>query len=359
MKSSLSALRNLLVFGGHGVTGGAIVDVGKAEAGWSITTAGRRPSDADANDANGQHHVSVDLLDEKQSFDALSRLSGITDVAFAAFTPASPKHGETDLNIGMLANALRGLGSLKGGLKRVVLIGGGKSYGPHLGHYRTPARESDPRVMGPIFYDAQQDLLTEWSARNGTSWTILRPDLMFGPSLKSPMNMVTSLAAFALISRELGIKLRFPGSYAAWSALFQATDASLLGRAAFWALGADGAKGEIFNVINGDQFRWRHIWAGLASFFEMEVDEPQPMSLAAQMEDKEPVWQAVVVKYGLRPVKLADMASWPFLDMLLNVEFDMVQSTIKIRKAGFADCVDTHESLINQLGNLRKLRLVP
>jgi hypothetical protein len=43
----------------------------------------------------------------------------------------------------------------------------------------------------------------------------------------------------------------------------------------------------------------------------------------------------------------------------LNIDFDMVQSTITIRQAGFNDCIDTHESLINQLDRLRTAKLIP
>ena len=37
----------------------------------------------------------------------------------------------------------------------------------------------------------------------------------------------------------------------------------------------------------------------------------------------------------------------------------MVQSTIKIRRAGFAECIDSHESLLRNLDLLRRHRLIP
>jgi hypothetical protein len=36
-----------------------------------------------------------------------------------------------------------------------------------------------------------------------------------------------------------------------------------------------------------------------------------------------------------------------------------IQSTTKIRQAGFADCSDTHQSFTRQLTRLRELRIVP
>jgi hypothetical protein len=34
-------------------------------------------------------------------------------------------------------------------------------------------------------------------------------------------------------------------------------------------------------------------------------------------------------------------------------------STIKIRQAGFADCIDTHQSFRRQLTRLRDMRIIP
>jgi len=90
-----------------------------------------------------------------------------------------------------------------------------------------------------------------------------------GPSLNSPMNLVTSLAAYAAMSRELGVPLRFPGTQAGWNTLQETTDAELFGQATLWALREDKAKNEIFNVSNGDVYRWRQMWGVLAKFYDL------------------------------------------------------------------------------------------
>jgi hypothetical protein len=38
---------------------------------------------------------------------------------------------------------------------------------------------------------------------------------------------------------------------------------------------------------------------------------------------------------------------------------ETIQTTIKIRQAGFADCIDTHQSFRRQLTRLRELRIIP
>jgi len=61
----------------------------------------------------------------------------------------------------------------------------------------------------------------------------------------------------------------------------------------------------------------------------------------------------------LRATPYEKIAAWPFLDGVLGIGYDLVQSTIKIRRAGFNDCIDTHDSFRNQFDNLRALKLVP
>ncbi|MFD0852074.1 NAD-dependent dehydratase, partial [Actinomadura adrarensis] len=175
-------------------------------------------------------------------------------------------------NVAMLDHALEGLRAAGARLARVVMIGGGKSYGEHLGPYKTPAKESDPRHLGPIFYNDQEDLLRERGRRDGRdgfSWTVLRPDIVIGPSLGSPMNLLTSIAVYAALCGQDGVPLRFPGTREAYTALHQITDADLLAEATAWALTGGTAAEAIFNITNGDLFRWEHLWPRVAGLFDM------------------------------------------------------------------------------------------
>lgn len=91
----------------------------------------------------------------------------------------------------------------------------------------------------------------------------------------------------------------------------------------------------------------------------MPTAPPQPMSLREQMADKRPAWDRLVERHGLRPTPYDRIASWPFADGIWSSGFDLVQSTTKIRRAGFADCLDSHESFTGHLRRLRHLRYVP
>ncbi len=356
----------VLLLGPYGVVGSAVADRLGGRAGWRLTTASRRGGAAAPGEPGepgeppaGDRHVGVDLLDADAARAAFAGLGQVTHVVYAAYAERPTMAQTTGPNVAMLANALDALRAAGAPLRRVVLIGGGKSYGEHLGAYKTPAKESDPRLLGPIFYNDQEDLLAERARAGGFTWTVLRPDAVVGFSVGSPMNLLTCIAVFAALSKDAGVPLRFPGSASAWTALHQFTDAGLLAAAAEWALTSERAAGQIFNVTNGDLFRWQHLWPDVADVFGLPAGPPQPMCLRDQLAGRSADWDRLVERHRLRPVPYDRIASWDFADGIWNSGFDLVQSTIKIRQAGFADCVDSHESLVGHLARLRRLRYVP
>ena len=153
--------------------------------------------------------------------------------------------------------------------------------------------------------------------------------------------------------------MRFPCRREGWNTLQETPDAELFGRATLWALGEDKARNEIFNVSNGDVYRWRQLWNELATFYDLPVAEPLAMSTVSEMSEKGPLWDSIVARYGLHATPYEQIANWSFVDWMLNFGEETILSTIKIRKAGFADCIDTHESFRRQLTNLRELRIIP
>jgi nucleoside-diphosphate-sugar epimerase len=350
--------REILLVGPYGVLGTGVLDAVEANPAWRVTTAARRPAPTFRNQAPPRH-ISVELMDREGTIKAFSNLDTVTDLVYAAFVE-KPTMAETVApNARMLTNTLEALEARNVPLKRIVLAGGAKSYGFSLGAFNAPAKETEPRLIAPIHYHQQEDIVADWSSKNRVTWTVLRPHLVMGPSLNSPMNLVTSLAAYAAISRELGLPLRFPGRSEGWNTLQETTDAELFGRATLWALGEDKARNEIFNVSNGDVYRWRQLWNELATFYDLPIAEPLAMSTVSEMSEKGPLWDSIVARYGLHSTPYEQIANWSFVDWMLNFDEEVILSTIKIRKAGFADCVDTHESFRRQLTKLRELRVTP
>jgi hypothetical protein len=83
------------------------------------------------------------------------------------------------------------------------------------------------------------------------------------------------------------------------------------------------------------------------------------MSTVSEMSDKAPLWDSMVENHGLHATRYDQIANWAFVDWMLNFGEETIQSTIKIRHAGFGDSIDTHVSFRRQLTRLREMRIIP
>src|ERR1700722_20315682 len=352
------AERQILIVGPYGVLVTGVIDAVAENPKWGITTAARRPAPTYRTQA-APPHISVDLMDREGTTKAFSSLNKVTDLVFAAYVEKPTMAETVEPNARMLKNTLHALAARNVPLQRIVLSGGAESYGFNLGSFNAPAKETEPRLIAPIHYHQQEDIVADWSSKNGADWTVLRPHLVMGPSLNSPMNLVTSLAAYAAMSRELGLPLRFPGRSEGWNTLQETTDAELFGRAALSALDEDKARNETFNVSNADVYRWRQLWNELAAFYDLSVAEPLAMSTVSEMSEKGPLWDSIVAPFWRHSSPYDQIANWAFVDWMLNFREETILSTIKIRQAGFADCIDTHQSFKRQLTKLRAMSIIP
>ncbi len=184
--------------------------------------------------------------------------------------------------------------------------------------------------------------------------------MIFGEAVGSPLNIVPALGAFAAVSRELGMPLRFPGGAARAN---EATDARLIAQAAQWAGDSPAARNQLFNLANGDVYVWEMLWPKIARQFNMELGYPQPFSLARVMPANGRIWDQMVSKYGLRPLSWQQIVpSWQMADFLFGYgqrPNGHHMSTIKIRTAGFHECQDSEEMILDHLATLQRLRYLP
>ena len=303
--------------------------------------------------------ISVDLLDPNDTRRKLAGLQEVTHVVFAAYVEKDTPTARSQVNVALLRNLMDAVEASSPSLRHVTMYQGGKAYGADLGPFKTPAREDDPRLMPPNFYYDQEDHLR--GRQHGKPWTfsILRPEAVCGYATGNPMNLTMVIAIYAAISKELGLPLRFPGTLAAYQALYQVTSADILASAAAWSGETDKAANEIFNITNGDYFRWQFLWPRIARMFGMEVAEPVPMPLAVYMADKGPLWEEMTRKYGLRDTPYEQVVRWQFGDFIFNSGFDNISSTIKARRAGFHDCIDTEDMFGRFFDDLRQQRVIP
>ena len=212
--------------------------------------------------------------------------------------------------------------------------------------------------MPPNFYYDQEDFLRQRQQGKAWHWTALRPEATMGFGLGNPINLGMSIAVYAAISKHLGLPLRFPGTEKSYAVLYQITSADILARATTWAGQSEAAKNEIFNITNGDDFRWKYFGRHRRDVRHATAD-PTPTPLTVYMADKKPVWEAIVRKHCLQPIPYEQVSSWPFADAILRLmEYDNITSTIKC-SAGFHDCIDTEEMFNRFFANLRKDRVIP
>ena len=343
-----------LVVGARGIIGRALVEHLAAE-GWTVIGLSRRGGP----DAGPVRHIAVDLTDADDVRARLSGLREVTHIFYAAFQDRPTWAELVAPNLAMLVNTVEVVEKAAPGLRHISLMQGYKVYGAHLGPFKTPARESDPRHMPPEFNLDQQDFLADRQQGRAWGWSALRPSVVCGHALGTPMNLVLSIAVYATLSRELGLPLRFPGKLGAYDSLLEVTDAGRLARAAVWAATTEAAANQAFNIANGDLFRWCEMWPKIAAMLRMESGPPLPLSLATVMADKAPLWDAVVARHGLAPIPYADVASWTFPDAVFGWDYDVFGDTSKARRFGFHEYVETEAMFARLFAELRERRVIP
>jgi len=361
----------VLVVGASGVIGESAVRWLATQPDVEVIGASRRPP----QDAGGAF-LPLDLRDAPACRTAVRDLRRVTHLVYAALweMPGLVAGWRDDehrrVNLAMLRAVLDPLAEVADGLRHVTLLQGTKVYGVHLGlPVPVPAKERAPRVEHSNFYFDQEDHLRAVQERSGGAFdtTVLRPQVVYGESLGSPMNLIPAIGVYAALRRADGLPLAFPGGAARVS---EAVDADLLARVIDWAGCSPAARDEVFNVTNGDVFTWRAVWPAIADALGMEVGADEPQRLAEAMPGRAGDWAAIVRRHGLAAPEDLDAfvgQSFTYADMLFGAGTDpsapppmpVLVSTIKLRQAGFTDCVDTEDMFRRLLARMQSRRLLP
>ena len=248
----------------------------------------------------------------------LGHLGDVTHIFFAALAATREIAQAAIDNLVLLRNLVETIEPVARGLEHIHAMHGTKWYGMHLGPFRTPAKEDDPRHLPPNFYYDQWDYLVE--RQNGKRWTYssARPHAISGFAVGNPSNLTMVIAIYAAICKELGLPLCHPGTPGNYTALYQCTDSGLLARAMVWMATTPGCANQAFNITNGDLIRWEHTWPKIARYFGMEVGPRRRISLVQFMADKGPVWDRIVARHGLRPYAYKDIVSWALRRLRLH-----------------------------------------
>lgn len=345
-----------LIAGVSGIVGRGIATRLLGE-GWRVVGLSRTPPNPGIE---GLEHVPADLTDAEGMRAALAGPAGqVTHIFYAGRAPDPDPAVEAARNTAMLVNTVEATLAAGAPLAHVHAVHGTKWYGSHVGPFLTPAAEDDPRCPAPNFYFGQQDWLEAEAPKRGFTWSATRPHLLIGFSLGYPHNILSVVAVHAVLCKEQGRPLTFPGAQGHFDRVSQLTDIELLVDAMQWCATTPAAANQAFNVVNADYFRWKDIWADIADFFGLEAGGVMPESLTDAFGAAERSWRDMAVREELSEPDIGRIASGPYGDATFSATWDDMSSTVKIRRAGFDKVYACRESLLGALAAYRRHRVIP
>jgi len=313
--------------------------------------------------------IAVDLFDAGQCRTVFSQLTDVTHLVFAALYEKEGGLLKSWLdpaqiagNDAMLRNLFEPLAAAAKGLKHVTLLQGTKAYGAHVRQIPLPAREDRDELKSQAnFYWNQEDYLRAKQRGQDWTFTIIRPQIIFGDALGAAMNPVAAFGLYGALLKERGEALHFPGGAAH---VFEGVDADLIGRAIRWAGEAEAARNEAFNITNGDVMVWRQVWPAIADALGMPLGADRRTALARELPPRAAEWDAIRKKYRLAAPELMAFAgkSLDYVDLLMGgdtVRLPALVSTVKLRRAGFTEMVDSEDMLRRAFAQMQARHLLP
>src|SRR5690242_2165109 len=408
-----------IVVGATGILGREIVhELSKHRQQWPTVHALSRSNKEHFAETVIYHHIDLLSSVDEMAKDLESVRGNV--VFFAGYMQKDTEQENWDVNGAMLSNFLQALvktGAISG-VDRIVLVTGAKQYGVHLGAPKNPMLESDPWLTDstwpPNFYYHQQNILHSFCEEHKKEWTVTYPNDVIGYAAGNYMNLATSIALYALVSKELDSEksgLVFPGSPTFYTKFDCFTSSKLHAQFCAWAALEPRAANQAFNVTDGDAESWQNLWPRVAAYFGTCVNPTQFQSGAAssllkyvaggasstaklapqppltvhastaglhgtpaleqsvveqhvdlekwsQRADVREAWRRIAEREGLQEDAF-EAATWGFLGFVLGRNFDLVISMSKARKAGWTGYVDSWEGLEGVFGELRRVGVLP
>lgn len=357
--------KQILVAGASGLVGRGVIRAWLNDDDCEVIAVSRHKPEG----LEGVRFISVDLFDAEACRTTFSALGGVTHLVYTALYESSNDLGASWLdpnqiegNAAMLRNLFEPLSVAASGLQHVTLLQGTKAYGAHVRVIPLPAREDrDEWKSQPNFYWNQEDYLRAKQQGANWSWTIMRPQIIFGDALGAAMNPIAAIALYGALLKERGEPLHYPGGT---PNAFEGVDADLVGRAIRWAGTSDAARNQIFNITNGDVMVWREVWPTIADALGMKRGEDRPLKLAQDMPPRGQEWDSLRNKYNLTAPDLMTFAgkSFDYTDLLMDtnvVRLPILVSTVKLRRAGFTELLDSEDMLSNHIAAMQSRKLLP
>jgi nucleoside-diphosphate-sugar epimerase len=155
----------MLVVGGRGIVGRSVIEYFSELPLWEVIGVSRNKPEFNEE----LDWINVDLKDLVSCEAKLSHLNDITHIFYSAvfekpdLTRGWSQADHAFTNLQMLRNLVTVVDKTSSKLQHITIMQGTKAYGGHLGPFKMPARETDPRSWGLIF------IMTKW-----TGWLTTR-----------------------------------------------------------------------------------------------------------------------------------------------------------------------------------------
>ncbi len=351
-------MKHYLVIGGLGLVGRAVIHALELAGDARITAVSRRAPDFPTR----ANWLQLDLLHRQACASAFGALQDVTHIVYCAlFEQPALIAGWKDeeqirINTDMLENVL----DFVSPTHHLTVLQGTKAYAAHYRPMSLPGKESQPRPPGPNFYWSQEDMVRQRQQFADWHFTIVRPQIVCGLAVGSPMNMVAAIGVYAALMQALGKPAGYPGGS---GFVTEATDAHLLAEAILWAGQSKRARNETYNVTNGDVVEWTALWPELMGMLGVAAGPAEKQHLRLVMPQYEDLWERLVTKHRLQPYSLAALvgSSWEFADAVFGTMggATTLLSTIKIREHGFSACIDTAQMFARHFTAMQQARLLP
>ncbi|RZC67000.1 hypothetical protein C5167_010687 [Papaver somniferum] len=361
-----------LIIGVTGIVGNSLAEIlplSDTPGGpWKVYGVARRPRPT-WNSDHPIEYIQCDVSNPEETLDKFSSLTDVTHIFYVTWASKKTEAENIVANSAMFRNVLRAVIPNCPNLQHICLQTGRKHY---LGSFESfgkeeiqrhdpPFHEDLPRLKSPNFYyDLEDILFEEVEKKEGLTWSIHRPGVIFGFSPYSLMNMIGSLCVYATICKHEGKPLRFPGSKAVWEGYSDASDADLIAEHQIWASVDQYAKNDAFNCVNGDVFKWKHMWKVLGEQFEVECAEfEEGLKLEELMKGKGAVWDEIVKKHDLSPTKLEEVATFWLVDAIFGAKETALDSMNKSKEHGFFGFRNSNYAFVSWIDKMKAAKIVP
>ncbi|XP_061368733.1 (S)-8-oxocitronellyl enol synthase CYC2 [Gastrolobium bilobum] len=372
--ATLEETKNVaIIFGVTGLVGRELARKLLLESSWKVYGIARNPETPSTLIISPCYHfISCNLLNPLETQKKLCGLQDVTHVFWVTWASQFPLETQEscDHNRTMMSNALDSMLSVAKNLKHVSLQTGTKHYvslqatfDEEKVHYY---HEEFPRMSkAPNFYYALEDLLME-KLNGKVSWSVHRPGLLLGCSVRSFYNFMGSLCVYGAICKHLKLPFVFGGTRKCWEESYiDGSDARLVADQHIWAATKSdklSTNGQAFNSINGPSFTWKEVWPIVGKKFGVQV--PQDMFVenfwfTKAMAEKEGAWEEIVMENGLVQTSIENLANWEFLDALFRFPLKLLGSRNKIDELGFGARYKTLNSILYWIDCMRDEKLIP